>query len=150
MIARPKMNNLKSNIITLTVLLVGLFAISNQQNPSNASNSESYKPPPGSNQMLRAPITIADGLEVIISDVVIPPNQTVPRHYHPGEEFIYIIEGSAVHIEENKADQILKAGDTYVIEPYAEHSPRSGKDGARAIVFRVHVEGKEERILIEE
>jgi quercetin dioxygenase-like cupin family protein len=106
-------------------------------------------PPPGSNEMLRAPITIADGLEVIISDVVIPPNATVPRHYHPGEEFLYVIEGSAVHVEEGKPEQILKAGDAYVIPPRAVHAPRGGPDGARAIVFRVHVEGKEERVLVE-
>jgi quercetin dioxygenase-like cupin family protein len=100
--------------------------------------------------MLRAPITVAEGLEVIISDVVIPPNATVPRHYHPGEEFIYVIEGSAVHIEEGKPDQILRAGDTYVIPPGAEHAPRGGEQGARAIVFRVHLEGEPERILVEE
>ena len=148
---RPNRKKIKPYIITLTALLVGLFAISHQQNPSNASSSDSksYTPPPGSNQMLRAPITIADGLEVIISDVVIPPNGTVPRHYHPGEEFIYVIEGSAIHIEENKPDRILQAGDTYVIPPEAEHSPRGGSEGARAIVFRVHVQGKKERILVE-
>lgn len=105
------------------------------------------RPPPGSNEMLRAPITIADGLEVIISDVVIPPDATVPRHYHPGEEFLYVIEGSAVHVEAGKPDQVLRAGDTYVIPPRAVHEPRGGPQGARAIVFRVHVKGEPERIL---
>ena len=85
-----------------------------------------HAPPPGSNEMLRAPITGAEGLEVIISDVVIPPNATVPRHYHPGEEFLYVIEGSAVHVEEGKPDRELKAGDAYVIPPRAEHAPRGG------------------------
>ena len=112
-------------------------------------NAEHY-PPAGSNEMLRAPITIADGLEVIISDVVIPPNVTVPRHYHPGEEFLYVLKGSAVHVEEGKPDQVLKAGDAYVIPPRAVHEPRGGPDGARAIVFRVHFEGTKERILVEE
>ncbi len=113
------------------------------------AHAERY-PPPGSNEMLRAPITIANGLEVIISDVVIPPNATVPRHYHPGEEFLYVIEGSAVHVEEGKPDLILRVGDAYAIPPRAVHAPRGGPDGARAIVFRVHVVGTEERILVEE
>jgi quercetin dioxygenase-like cupin family protein len=52
------------------------------------SAAELLKPPPGSNLMLRGPITISDDLEVIISDVVIPAGATVPRHYHPGEEFV--------------------------------------------------------------
>lgn len=106
------------------------------------------KPPPGSNEMLRAPITVSDDLEVIISDVVIPPNAEVPRHYHPGEEFIYVLEGSATHVEEGKPDRVLKAGDTYVIPPEAIHMPRGGPDGARAVVFRVHVEDQPERVLV--
>ena len=108
------------------------------------------RPPPGSNQMLRAPITISDGLEVIVSDVVIPPGATVPRHFHPGEEFVYVIEGSAVHVEAGKLDQVLSAGDGYVIPPVADLAPRGGPDGARAIVFRVHKDGLPERINIGE
>lgn len=104
------------------------------------------RPPPGSNLMLRGPITISDGLEVIISDVVIPAGATVPRHFHPGEEFVYVIEGSAVHVESGKVDQVLRAGDAYAIPPEAEHAPRGGPDGARAIVFRVHKTGLPERI----
>jgi len=109
-------------------------------------DDDQMRPPPGSNLMLRGPITISDDLEVIISDVVIPAGATVPRHYHPGEEFVYVIEGSAVHVEAGKPDQILSAGDAYVIPPEAEHAPRGGPDGARAIVFRVHKAGLPERI----
>ena len=69
---------------------------------------------------------------VIVSDVVIPPNATVPRHYHPGEEFIYVIEGSAVHVEEGTDEFILSAGDAYVIPPPTIHEPRGGPSGARA------------------
>ncbi len=100
----------------------------------------------GSNEMLRAPITAAPELEVLISDVIIPPGQEVPRHYHPGEEFVYVIEGSAIHVEEGKDDALIEAGDAMVIAPEAVHAPRGGPNGARAIVFRVHLEGQPERI----
>lgn len=103
--------------------------------------------PPGSNQMLRAPIQAAPGLEVIISDVVIPPGASVPWHYHPGEEFVYVIEGSALHREAGQDDILLEAGDSYVIRPEARHSPVGGPEGARAVVFRVHVAGQAERIV---
>jgi quercetin dioxygenase-like cupin family protein len=106
-----------------------------------------HAPPPGSNEMMRAPIQAAPGLEVIISDVVIPPHASVPWHYHPGEEFVYVIEGSAIHREENQPDIVLTSGDTYVIRPEARHSPVGGPTGARAVVFRVHVAGQPERIL---
>ena len=101
---------------------------------------------PGSNEMLRANITAAPELEVLISDVIIPASATVPRHYHPGEEFIYVIEGSAIHVEEGKPDKLINSGDAMVIPPEAVHAPRGGPAGARAIVFRVHVDGQPERI----
>ena len=80
---------MKAYAIALIALLAAFCATLHQDERSGAqvADSERY-PRPGSNQMLRAPITITDGLEVIISDVVIPPNATVPRHYHPGEEFL--------------------------------------------------------------
>ncbi|HUG46380.1 MAG TPA: cupin domain-containing protein [Sphingomicrobium sp.] len=102
--------------------------------------------PPGSNEVLRTPLAGHPDLEVIISDVIIPPNAAVPRHYHPGQEFLYLIEGTAVHVEEGKADLPMKAGETYAIPPRAIHTPRGGPDGARAIVFRVHQKGQPERI----
>ena len=140
---------MKVNIIVLAALLAASCDTARQDDASSAQVAEATRyPPPGSNQMLRAPLTIADGLEVIISDVVIPPNATVPRHYHPGEEFLYVLDGSAVHVEEGKDDRILSAGDAYVIPPRAIHAPRGGPDGARAIVFRVHVEGADERTLV--
>ncbi len=142
---------MKVNIIVFAALLAASCDTARQDDASSAQVAGATRyPPPGSNQMLRAPLTIADGLEVIISDVVIPPNATVPRHYHPGEEFLYVIEGSAVHVEEGKDDRILSAGDAYVIPPRAIHAPRGGPDGVRAIVFRVHVEGADERTLVAE
>lgn len=130
-----------------TIILVALLAASCDV---ARRDDAAPAPPPGSNQMLRAALAMADGLEVIISDVVIPAGATIPRHYHPGQEFLYIIEGSAIHVEEGQEDRVLSAGDTYVIPPRAVHEPRGGPDGARAIVFRVHVEGADERTLVTE
>ena len=142
----------RSLLLGAPVLLLLPSCISPQhEHVSNAETAgATHRPPPGSNQMLRAPLALAEGLEVIISDVVIPPGAEVPRHYHPGQEFIYVLEGSAIHVEEGQPDHTLAAGDTYAIPPRAEHAPRGGPDGARAIVFRVHVEGEAERVLVEE
>ena len=135
--------------LTLTVLATLAAPALLHAHPQHAEDAAGQHPPPGSNQMLRAPISLAEGLEVIISDVVIPPNGQVPRHYHPGEEFLYVLEGCAIHVEEGKADQTLCAGDSYVMPPRATHAPVGGPEGGRAIVFRVHVAGQAERILVE-
>ena len=109
-----------------------------------------HKMPPGSNEMLRALIAQSDDLEVIISDVVNPAGASVPKHFHPGQEFRYVIERSAIHREEGQPDQTLNVGDAYVIPPRAVHNPMGGPKGARAIVFRVHQKGNPERILVNE
>lgn len=140
------MKGLRLGKVWAALLLLGSVSI----NPVLAHPDQAdHSPPPGSNQVLRAPLALADGLEVIVSDVVIPPNATVPRHYHPGQEFVYVIEGSAVHVEEGRPDIILKAGDSYIIPPGAFHAPRAGPEGARAVVFRVHVQGKPESIPVD-
>lgn len=95
---------------------------------------------------LRAPVSAAPDLEVIVSDVIIPAGSQVPPHYHPGEEFLYLIEGSARHIVKGESERMLTAGASAVIPPNAIHAPIGGPEGARAIVFRVHVKGQPERI----
>ncbi len=129
--------------VLATVALVSACAAGHAH---DAATPHFHSLPPGSNEMLRAPIQAAPGLEVIVSDVIIPAGAAVPRHYHPGEEFVYVIEGSAIHREEGRDDLVLQAGDTYAIAPQAVHSPVGGPDGARAIVFRVHVAGQPERV----
>jgi len=132
--------------VTMCVLMLGSCA----DGDASCVDPSAELPPPGSNLKLRAPVSVAEGLEVIISDVVIPPNVTVPRHYHPGEEFLLVISGSAVQVEEGREDLLVSAGEAYVIPPRAIHAPRGGPEGGRAIVFRVHVEGEEERTLVPE
>lgn len=105
--------------------------------------------PPGSNEVLAADLESAPGFSIIISDVVIPAGKTVPKHTHPGEEFVYVVEGAAIHVEDGSEDRVLKAGDAMVIRRERAHAPRGGKDGARAVVCRLHPTGAVERTAAE-
>jgi quercetin dioxygenase-like cupin family protein len=123
------------------------FAHGDHAGPATVQETPADEPlKPGSNMRLRSPISAAPGLEVIISDVIIPANSQVPPHYHPGEEFLYLIEGSARHIVKGQPERMLTAGASTVIPPRAIHAPIGGPDGARAIVFRVHVKDQPERV----
>ncbi|MEQ1929538.1 MAG: cupin domain-containing protein [Parvularculaceae bacterium] len=105
--------------------------------------------PPGSNEVLVAALESAQGFSVVISDVVIPAGKSVPKHTHPGEEFVYVVAGEAIHVEDGSPDVVLKSGESFVIRKGKAHSPRGGANGARAVVFRVHPTGEAERTLIE-
>ena len=78
--------------------------------------------------------------------MTIPAGQALPKHRHPGEEFVYVLEGSAVHVEEGQPDRLLTAGESLVISPGALHTARGGPDGARAVIVRLHPEGTAERV----
>lgn len=62
-------------------------------------------------------------------------------HWHLWEEFLYVIEGSAVHDIAGQPPRPLAAGESFVIPPGAVHTPRAGPRGIRAIISRVHDAG---------
>jgi len=57
------------------------------------------------------------GREAIQVLVEFEPGQVAPRHSHPGEEIIYVVEGSLEYQLEGKAPVTYKAGDALLI-PY--------------------------------
>ncbi len=96
--------------------------------------------------LLRTDLALAKDLEVIVSLVEIAPNLQLPKHHHPGEEFVYLLEGSATVWQKDKADTHLQAGDIYKIPLEQVHTAKTGDQSARALVFRVHRKGMPERI----
>ncbi len=96
-------------------------------------------------EVIRTPASFADDVEIIVSDVRIAPDAEVPGHSHAAEELVYVIEGSAIHVEEGLPDRTLRAGDMAVIPPETVHRPRGGPAGARAITVRFKVGDREER-----
>ena len=53
--------------------------------------------------------------EVVQTTVELAPGTTAPRHTHPGEEIIYVLEGSLEYQIEGKPPMTLKAGDVLFI-----------------------------------
>ena len=96
--------------------------------------------------LLRAELEVVEGTEVIMSRIEIPAGTELPKHYHPGEEFVYVLEGSGTAWLKGKDDVHFKAGDFMKI-PYKQvHTARAGDTGFKALVFRVHQKGQPERV----
>ena len=92
----------------------------------------------------------SDGLEVIVSHVSLPPNVTLPKHWHPGEEIAYMLQGSVTLLLDGESEKEITAGEVGIVPLEAVHTARSGNEGATIIVFRVHQEGQPGRILVDE
>jgi quercetin dioxygenase-like cupin family protein len=65
------------------------------------------------------------GREVIQAVVELGPGVSAPKHTHPGEEIIYVLEGSLEYELEGKPPVTLKAGDVLFIPAGTVHSARN-------------------------
>jgi quercetin dioxygenase-like cupin family protein len=69
------------------------------------------------------------GHEVVQAIVEIAPGATAAKHWHPGEEIIYVLEGSLEYQVEGKPPVTLKAGDVLFIPARTIHAARNVGSG---------------------
>src|SRR5262245_51690068 len=69
------------------------------------------------------------GREVIQVRVDLDPGVAFPKHRHPGEEIIYVIEGSLEYEVEGKPPITLKAGDVLFIPAGTIHAAKNVGSG---------------------
>ena len=98
--------------------------------------------------LLRSQLEGAEGTEVIISRVTLPPHSTLPKHTHPGEEFAYVLEGTVTLWQDGKDEIVFKAGEVGKVPLNQVHTAITAEEGATILVFRVHETGKPERTLV--
>ena len=116
--------------------------IGNAAEPSAASSVQAEN-------LLREPILGVEGKEIIVSRVSFPPHTELPWHWHPGEEFFYVIEGSITLKRRGQDDTPTAQGDAQKIAPEVIHTGRTGEQGAELLIFRVHAAGEPERYLVD-
>lgn len=96
--------------------------------------------------LMKAQLEGVDGTEVIVSKVYIPANTSLPKHWHPGEEFVYILEGSVTLWQKGKENILGNAGEVIKVPLKQVHTGITGKEGVSLLVFRVHEQGQPERV----
>jgi quercetin dioxygenase-like cupin family protein len=72
------------------------------------------------------------GREVIQARVELDPGVSFPRHWHPGEEIIYVLEGSLEYQVEGKPPVTLKAGEVFFIPAGTIHTAKNVGSGPGA------------------
>ena len=135
------------SILVLIVAAVVLMRCAHTSTSAPQSNKNKELEPKLEN-LLTAKLARVENTEVIVSRVTIPPNSSLPTHWHPGEEFGYVIQGSVTLIQKGKADITSKAGDVVKVPFKQIHSAKTQNEGAVILVFRVHESGQPERIIL--
>lgn len=67
----------------------------------------------------------AAGREAVQARIDIAPGAVAPWHRHPGEELIYVIEGTLEYQLEGQSPVSLKAGDTLFVPAGTAHTARN-------------------------
>ena len=80
------------------ILCFGLAAGAQAQAPVQVEN------------LLRGDSQLAEGVEVIVSVIEIGPGFILPKHYHPGEEFVYVPGGPMI-FGEGRETKTIEVGD---------------------------------------
>ena len=83
------------------------------------------------------------GREAIQTIVAIAPGVTAPRHSHPGEEIVYVVEGLLEYALEGRPPVTLKAGEVLFIPAGTIHAAKNvGSGNAAEIATYVVEKGK--------
>ena len=130
--------------IVPVLLLAGCSGGAEQAEPAAADEPAAlaiYEPDFGSNEIWHEETDAAPGHELIVADLRLPPDAVGETHWHPWNEYLYIIGGTAVLEIAGEEPRTLVAGDKVIIPRHAVHTPKAGPEGVRAIVSRVHVVG---------
>jgi len=83
------------------------------------------------------------GREVVQVRVDLDPGVVFGKHWHPGEEIVYVLEGALEYQIDGKPPVTLRAGDVLFIPARTVHSARNvGKDNGAELATYVVDKGK--------
>jgi quercetin dioxygenase-like cupin family protein len=99
--------------------------------------------------LLKTQLEGVEGTEIIVSKVFIPANTKLPVHWHPGEEFAYVLEGSVTLWQKGKEDTLGTDGEIFKVPLKQIHTAITGDEGVSLLVFRVHEQGQPERVVVD-
>ena len=120
-------------MILLALLAIGLAVVAGGQPTTDAG---------GFSELQRAEVADANGLEVVMGLVRRPAGAISAKHYHPGGEFGFVLEGAVTVATENEPEVTLKAGASFYQPPGEWHIISTTTEGAEAVVFRVLKKGQ--------
>jgi quercetin dioxygenase-like cupin family protein len=94
-------------------------------------------------ELKRADLTGKD-MDVIVTIVTVPPDENLPRHIHPGEEVVYVLDGATLELPDGSQRQFPTGAATLNIRnvPHAGFKVASDKP---LKMLTVHIVDKGDR-----
>ena len=93
-------------------------------------------------ELQRVEIADASDLEAVMGLIERSGESIGAKHYHPGGEFGFVLEGSVTIATEREPQATLKAGASFYQPPGEWHVVSTSAEGAKTVVFRVLKKGQ--------
>ena len=130
---------MKRMIAMFTIALVGI-AVGMIGNQVLSAEQKPFK----RTVLLKTDLTKIAGTEAVVLTVEGAPGVVVKKHYHPGDEFIHVLEGSLILEVEGKAPATVNAGGVHHIPAMAVHGAKNPSTTApfKTLTFGVFDKGQ--------
>ena len=94
--------------------------------------------------LLKADLVGMEGKELIVQLVEFAPRGASGKHWHPGQEAFYVLEGSEIFEMEGHPPMTVKAGEAAYGPAKIVHDGKnpSATAPAKVVVFRIHEKGQ--------
>jgi quercetin dioxygenase-like cupin family protein len=95
-------------------------------------------------EIMRKSMSGLEGKEVVVFTADVPPGGIAPRHYHPGDETIYMLQGSLVFEPDHGEPFELKAGEVTFNPAKHIHQAKntSSSQAAKVLNFMIAEKGQ--------
>ncbi len=94
--------------------------------------------------LLKADLVGMEGKELIVQLVEFAPRGASGKHWHPGHEAVYVLEGSLIFEMEGHPPMAVKAGEAAYGPAKIVHEGKNASATAllKVVVFRIHEKGQ--------
>jgi quercetin dioxygenase-like cupin family protein len=89
--------------------------------------------------LLKTDLAGAGGQEGVVWLIEISPGAATGKHYHPGHEFVYVLEGAGRTAVEDKPPVTLRAGEALYLPPGQVHNTTNASATAPAKALIVYI-----------
>jgi len=124
----------KNKYLLITAIALVIFSLTNSAHAQQSGTKRT--------ELQRHDVSVP-GHEAIQVRVDFDPGVSFPRHKHPGEEIIYLLQGELEYQVEDKPPVTLKAGDVLFIPAGTIHTARNvSKSKAAELATYIVEKGK--------
>ncbi len=96
----------------------------------------------GFSELHRVKVADTSDLEAVMGLIERSGESIGTKHYHPGGEFGFVLEGSVTIATERQPQATLEAGESFYQPPGEWHVVGTAAEGAKTVVFRLLKKGE--------